>query len=252
MFERYDNKKLFINWLSNVLKLKKFKKEFYRYITGVKGQTVESKKVFRIIKNRMNGNKITIEDRKLIVKEFYNLLKVVGIILPIQIIPLPIVSEIIIISLDYLLQKFNVYILPSSFYNQELPEIDPNEVKHEIEKNMNENFEFNEDWEDVDPNSEYEKNYKLCWFSKGLNSIYYINDINKNQPLNKNATNFCLMDDYFYHYNNKINYVDDINDINYDDIIYINSYDDSTKWKKWGQWNKYSWNNLPEKYKKLL
>jgi len=95
---------------------KGLKGESKRYIRGVKVEAVETKEAFLILTKYMKKEDITKEEKKIFKSQMIDLLKGFGIVIPLQLIPLPFVSTVLMIGLDHALQKMNIQILPSSFY----------------------------------------------------------------------------------------------------------------------------------------
>ena len=58
------------------------------------------------------------EEKKFFKDQMVDLLKGVGIVLPLQLIPLPFVSTILLIIVEKTMLSMGIKVLPSSFYNE--------------------------------------------------------------------------------------------------------------------------------------
>ena len=96
-----------------------FMGEASRFSTGVKGEAVETKEAFFIFTKYLKNEKLTRTEKKQFKLQMFDMLKSVGVVVPVMLIPLPFVSTILLIVMDHLLQSMNIQILPQSFYPQE-------------------------------------------------------------------------------------------------------------------------------------
>ena len=108
------------------------KDESKRYLKGVKGEAVETKEAFLILAKYMKKEDITKEEKKIFCDQMVDLLKAVGIVLPLQLIPLPFVSTLLMIVLDHTLQMMHIQILPSSFYPPKSDLLTPEAIKTDL------------------------------------------------------------------------------------------------------------------------
>jgi len=102
-----------------IFSLPKVKEEIKRYANGFKGEAKESKEAFLILEKYMRKEEVSDEEKKFFKDQIIDILKGIGVVVPIQLIPLPFVSTILLIVLDETLRSMNVKILPSSFYEKE-------------------------------------------------------------------------------------------------------------------------------------
>jgi hypothetical protein len=109
----------FITEAKHIFSLPFVKEEIIRYTKGFKGEAKESKEAFLILGKYMKGEDITEEEKNFFKDQMIDILKGIGVILPIQLIPLPFVSTILLIVMDYTLKSMGIKILPSSFYEEE-------------------------------------------------------------------------------------------------------------------------------------
>lgn len=105
--------------IKDIFSLPKVKEEIKRYANGFKGEAKESKEAFLILEKYMRKEEVSDEENKFFKDQIIDILKGVGVVLPIQLIPLPFVSTILLIVLDETLRSMNVKILPSSFYEKQ-------------------------------------------------------------------------------------------------------------------------------------
>lgn len=113
------NKKLINNFVSATIKIfsnEKVLSEIRRISGGVKGEVKETGKAFNLAGKRLSGQKLTKEEKEFFVKQMSDLARTAGFVLPIYLIPLPFVSDILIITIDNILRRRGIYLLPSSFY----------------------------------------------------------------------------------------------------------------------------------------
>ena len=96
-----------------------FMGEASRFSTGVKGEAVETKEAFIIFTKYLKKEKLTRTEKKQFKIQMVDMLKSVGVVVPVLLIPLPFVSTILLIVMDHLLQSMNIQILPQSFYPQD-------------------------------------------------------------------------------------------------------------------------------------
>jgi len=115
--ETIDSK--FIQDVKNVFTLPYVKEELKRYAKGFKGEAKESKEAFLILGKYSRKEEITDEEKKLFKEQIIDILKGVGVVLPLQLIPLPFVSTILMIVVEKTLLSMGIKILPSSFYEKE-------------------------------------------------------------------------------------------------------------------------------------
>lgn len=118
VFDNVMNSK-FIDEVKNVFTLPYVKSEIKRYANGFKGEGRESKKAFLILEKYMKKEDITDEEKKLFKDQIIDILKGVGVVLPLQLIPLPFVSTILLIVMEKTMLSMGIKILPSSFYESE-------------------------------------------------------------------------------------------------------------------------------------
>jgi hypothetical protein len=96
-----------------------FMGEATRFTTGVKGEAIESKEAFIIFTKYLKKEKLSRTEKKQFKMQMVDLLKSVGVVVPVMLIPLPFVSTILLIIMDHLLQAMHIQILPQSFYPRE-------------------------------------------------------------------------------------------------------------------------------------
>ena len=70
----------------------------------------------------MKKEEISDDEKKFFKEQMVDLLKSVGVVVPIQLIPLPFVSTILLIVMEKTLKSMGIQILPSSFYETEKEE----------------------------------------------------------------------------------------------------------------------------------
>lgn len=99
--------------------LPQVKSEIKRYANGFKGEAKETKEAFIILGKYMKKEEITDDEKKLFKEQMVDLLKGVGVVVPIQLIPLPFVSTFLLIVMEKTLKSMGINILPSSFYETE-------------------------------------------------------------------------------------------------------------------------------------
>jgi len=109
----------FIDDMKKILTLPHVKKELRRYVNGFKGEGKETKEAFLILGKYMMDENITDEEKEFFKDQTLDILKGIGVILPIQFIPLPFVSTILLIVMDYTMKSMGIKILPSSFYEKD-------------------------------------------------------------------------------------------------------------------------------------
>lgn len=109
----------FMGQVKNIFSLPHVKSEVKRYANGFKGEAKESKKAFFVLAKYMNREDITDEEKKLFKDQIIDILKGVGVVLPIQLIPLPFVSTLLLIVMEKTMLSMGIKILPSSFYEKE-------------------------------------------------------------------------------------------------------------------------------------
>lgn len=95
------------------------KSELKRYANGFKGEAKESKKAFFILAKYMNKEEISGDEKKLFKDQIIDILKGVGVVLPIQLIPIPFLSTILLIVVEKTMLSMGIHVLPSSFYEKE-------------------------------------------------------------------------------------------------------------------------------------
>jgi hypothetical protein len=114
--------------------------EASRFTTGVKGEAVETKEAFIIFTKYLKKEKLTRTEKKQFKIQMVDMLKSVGVVVPVMLIPLPFVSTILLILMDHLLQSMNIQILPQSFYPQEKNELLTKEaIEAELQKGKAQN-----------------------------------------------------------------------------------------------------------------
>jgi len=116
--EGTDHKGFFKN-MKRIFTLPHVKKEMLRYVEGFKGESRETKKAFMILGRYMKREDISDEEKNFFKVQILDLLKGIGVIVPIQFIPIPFVSTMLLIIMDYSLKSMGIKILPSSFYKNE-------------------------------------------------------------------------------------------------------------------------------------
>ena len=172
--------------ITKIFNIKFIRNELLRYFNGVKGESKDAKKSLSILYKRTKGEIISVEERKFIVKEMFEWLKAGGILLPIYLIPLPIISEVIIVLLDNLLQKTLGYkFLPDKFYPEIEPtnkvnldkKIDPNKIEQEVKDKVGIGVE--EEMDILNKIRHYRGNtddFKKFWKSKELNEMELVDE----------------------------------------------------------------------------
>ena len=103
---------------AEIFTLPHVKEEIKRYANGFKGEAKESKEAFLILEKYMKKEEVTDDEKKFFKDQIIDILKGVGVVLPIQLIPLPFVSTLLLIVLDETMRSMNIKILPSSFYEK--------------------------------------------------------------------------------------------------------------------------------------
>ena len=100
------------------------KREILRYKQGFKGEGRNLKIAFDILeKFRKNRSSVTHDEKEFFKHQILDLLKTIGVIVPIQLIPAPFVSTILLLVLEKLFEMMKIQLLPSSFYNQQEPQL---------------------------------------------------------------------------------------------------------------------------------
>ena len=92
------------------------KSEISRYARGFKGEAKETKEAFLILEKYMRKETVTDQEKEFFKDQILDILKGIGVVLPIQLIPLPFVSTILLIVMEKTLLSMGIKILPSSFY----------------------------------------------------------------------------------------------------------------------------------------
>jgi hypothetical protein len=105
--------------IRRIFSLPYVKEEIKRYAKGFKGEAKESKEAFLILGKYSRKEEITDEEKKLFKEQIIDILKGVGVVLPLQLIPLPFVSTILLIVMEKTLLSMGIKILPSSFYEKD-------------------------------------------------------------------------------------------------------------------------------------
>lgn len=108
----------FVDRLEKIISVPKVKEEIKRYAHGFKGEAKESKEAFLILEKYMKKEPVTQEEKEFFKEQTLDLLKGVGVVLPVQLIPLPFVSTILLIVMERIMLSMNIKILPSSFYTE--------------------------------------------------------------------------------------------------------------------------------------
>ncbi len=93
-----------------------FLDEASRYSKGMKGEAIEAKESFIILTKYLKKEKLTHAEKKQFKNHTLSILKSVGVVVPVMLIPLPFVSTLLLIIMDHLLMSMNIQILPPSFY----------------------------------------------------------------------------------------------------------------------------------------
>ena len=109
----------FMGQVKNIFSLPHVKSEVKRYANGFKGEGKQSKQAFLILERYMKREDVTDEEKKFFKDQMIDLLKGVGVVLPIQLIPLPFISTILLIVMEKTMLSMGIKILPSSFYEKE-------------------------------------------------------------------------------------------------------------------------------------
>ena len=118
---------------------KGFMGEASRYSTGFKGEAIETKESFMILTKYIKREKITKTEKKQFKHQIIGLLKGTGVVVPIMLIPLPLVSTLLLIIMDHVLLSMNIQILPASFYPEKKQGLLTTEgVEKDLEKVFNE------------------------------------------------------------------------------------------------------------------
>ena len=107
------------------------KSEVKRYLYGSKTEFKETGKFFKIgakhTKNKFvdlflkhkKGEKLTKEEKKFLYRQSIDILKIVGLVIPFQVlfpIPVPMIGTTILILLEYIFRKMGINILPDAYY----------------------------------------------------------------------------------------------------------------------------------------
>lgn len=92
------------------------KQEYTRYSNGIKGEYKETKEAFEIFNKYTRKEKLTDEEKTIFKDQMIDILKSVGVVLPTQLLPLPLVGTFLLIVMEHVFEKIGVKILPSSFY----------------------------------------------------------------------------------------------------------------------------------------
>jgi len=112
--ETIDSK--FMEEILHYFTLPNVKSEIKRYANGFKGEGKQSKEAFLILEKYMKKEQVTDDEKKFFKNQMVDLLKGVGIVLPLQLIPLPFVSTILLIVVEKTMLSMGIKVLPSSFY----------------------------------------------------------------------------------------------------------------------------------------
>ena len=113
----------FVKELTHIFSLPHVKEELKRYANGFKGECKESKEAYFILQKYVKKEELTDEEKKLFKEQTIDILKGVGVVLPLQLIPLPFVSTILLIVVEKTLLGMGIKILPSSFYEKDIKDI---------------------------------------------------------------------------------------------------------------------------------
>lgn len=96
------------------------KSEVKRYVFGSKQEFKETGQYFRILYTRYKkGEKLTKEEKKFLLRQSVDILKIIGLVIPFQVlfpVPLPMVGTTILIILEYVFRKMGIKILPDAYY----------------------------------------------------------------------------------------------------------------------------------------
>ena len=106
--------------IRHIFSLPHVKEELKRYANGFKGECKESKESYFILQKYVKKEELTDEEKKLFKEQTIDILKGVGVVLPLQLIPLPFVSTILLIVVEKTLLSMGIKILPSSFYEKDV------------------------------------------------------------------------------------------------------------------------------------
>lgn len=111
---------------SRIIFDEKIKSEVKRYIKGSKTEFKESGEFIKLFRKYMKREKLSKKEKKFLIYQGVDILKMIGIVIPFQVLfplPVPMVGTVILILLEYVFRKMGIKILPNAFYEKEKPEL---------------------------------------------------------------------------------------------------------------------------------
>jgi len=95
---------------------KKFKSGIQQFANGVREEATETREASVYVKKYMGGEKLTKEENEAVRKQFYDIIKMIGIGVPFALVPGGSILMPIIIKLA---KRHNIKLMPSSFDRDE-------------------------------------------------------------------------------------------------------------------------------------